>query len=157
MISRTMQTGIAVSVAIAVLALFFIAGDPFSMFRGGSNNAQGDFASPGQLVVQDEIAGTGQAAGAGDLLTVHYTGRLSNGMVFDTSVGSTPYEFVLGAGEVIPGWDLGLAGMQEGGRRLLIIPPELAYGETGFGPIPPNATLIFEVSLIGVETPSQVE
>lgn len=102
------------------------------------------------LVVQDVVVGTGAAAKPGDTVTVNYTGKLDNGTVFDTSIGRGPFSFVLGAGQVIPGWDLGLQGMQVGGKRTLIIPPEMAYGAQGVGPIPPNATLTFEVELLSV-------
>lgn len=102
------------------------------------------------LVVQDQTVGQGAAAKPGDTLTVNYTGKLDNGTVFDTSIGRAPFTFVLGAGQVIPGWDLGLQGMQAGGTRTLIIPPEMAYGSQGVGPIPPNAALTFEVQLISI-------
>lgn len=108
----------------------------------------------GQLVVQDEVVGTGQEVQPGDTLTVNYTGKLQDGTVFDTSVGGQPISFVLGAGQVIPGWDQGLMGMKVGGKRLLIIPPSLAYGSQGVGPIPPNATLTFEVEVLSATRPS---
>lgn len=104
----------------------------------------------GQLVVQDEVVGQGAEAGPGDTVAVDYTGKLSDGTVFDTSVGRQPITFTLGAGQVIPGWEQGIAGMREGGKRILIIPPGLAYGSQGIGPIPPNATLTFEVTLVKV-------
>jgi peptidylprolyl isomerase len=82
---------------------------------------------------------------------VHYTGTFEDGEVFDTSLdGDDPITFVLGAGEVIQGWEEGLATMMQGGTRELIIPPDLAYGETGQGPIPPNATLHFRVQLVEI-------
>ena len=102
-------------------------------------------------------AGTGREAVAGKAVTVHYTGWLydpnqpnNKGSQFDTSVNGQPYSFVLGAGAVIRGWDQGLVGLKVGGVRQLVIPPDLAYGAPGRGPIPPNATLLFEVELTAV-------
>jgi FKBP-type peptidyl-prolyl cis-trans isomerase len=96
--------------------------------------------------------GEGDAAKAGDSVTVHYTGWLVNGEKFDSSVDrGQPFEFPLGGGRVIKGWDLGVAGMKVGGVRKLIIPPNLGYGSRGTGPIPPDSTLIFEVELLGAE------
>jgi len=107
-------------------------------------------AGEAQLIAQDEQVGTGAVARAGDTVSVHYTGRLQNGTVFDSSIGRDPIQFVLGTGQVIPGWDQGLQGMKVGGKRLLVIPPQLAYGAADYGPIPGNSTLIFEVQLVGV-------
>jgi FKBP-type peptidyl-prolyl cis-trans isomerase len=97
--------------------------------------------------------GDGKVAKAGDSVVVHYTGTLTTGKQFDSSVGKKPFEFNLGAGQVIKGWDEGVAGMKEGGKRRLIIPPELAYGnrDVGNGLIPANSTLIFEVELLKVK------
>jgi FKBP-type peptidyl-prolyl cis-trans isomerase len=110
----------------------------------------------GELIVQDEKVGTGAVAKIGDIVRVHYTGVLASGVMFDSSSGKEPIEFVLGTGAVIPGWDQGLQGMKVGGKRLLIIPPSLGYGVQGYGPIPANATLIFEVDLIAVNPPGIV-
>ena len=104
------------------------------------------------LYYQDLSPGTGAVAQAGNTVTVHYTGWLPNGSKFDSSRDAgTPFSFPLGQGEVITGWDEGVAGMRVGGRRKLVIPPELGYGARGQGGvIPPNATLVFDVELLEV-------
>jgi FKBP-type peptidyl-prolyl cis-trans isomerase len=102
----------------------------------------------------DITVGTGAVAEKGKTVTVHYTGWLTNGKKFDSSVDrGDPFSFKLGAHEVILGWDEGVAGMKIGGKRQLKIPPEAGYGQQGTpgGPIPPNATLIFDVELLGVK------
>jgi peptidylprolyl isomerase len=109
--------------------------------------------APTKLVTKEIIVGTGPEAKAGDSVTVNYVGVLySNGKVFDASwKRHEPFTFTLGKGQVIPGWDQGVAGMKVGGRRELIIPAELAYGKRGSPPtIPPNAPLVFVVDLLGV-------
>ena len=114
----------------------------------------GDMSSPsggGTLVVQDVVVGTGATAVAGDTVTVHYVGTLTNGTKFDSSYDrNQPYTFRLGAGQVIPGFDQGVTGMRVGGKRRLTIPPDLAYGSQGQGPIPPNATIVFEIDLLSI-------
>ncbi|MGB0712514.1 MAG: FKBP-type peptidyl-prolyl cis-trans isomerase [Gammaproteobacteria bacterium] len=105
------------------------------------------------LIIEDLTEGHGKVAeGEGRFLTVHYTGWLTDGTEFDSSVRrNEPFRFPLGVGMVIPGWDRGMAGMKEGGKRRLTIPPALGYGEHGAGGIiPGNATLIFEVELLEV-------
>ena len=108
------------------------------------------------LTYEDNAVGSGTEAAAGRRVSVHYTGWLYNngtkGSKFDSSVDrGKPFSFNLGAGRVIKGWDEGVAGMKEGGKRTLIIPPDLGYGSRGAGgAIPPNATLLFEVELLGV-------
>ncbi len=95
-------------------------------------------------------AGTGAQAVAGKMVSVHYTGKLLDGTVFDSSAGRNPIDFVLGVGQVIPGWDEGIALMKEGGEASLIIPSSLAYGPSGSGPIPAYSTLVFDVQLVYV-------
>ncbi|GBF50833.1 peptidyl-prolyl cis-trans isomerase [Leptospira ryugenii] len=109
------------------------------------------FASDKDLVIQDIKVGKGKEAFSGSNVTVHYVGKLKNGTKFDSSRDrKQPFEFNLGAREVIRGWDKGIVGMKEGGIRKLVIPPELGYGERAVGSIPPNSTLVFEVELIKV-------
>lgn len=106
---------------------------------------------PAGLQIEDIKIGTGAEAVAGKDVDVHYTGTLTNGQKFDSSKDrGEPFTFSLGAGQVIQGWDKGVAGMKEGGVRKLTIPPELAYGSRQVGPIPANSTLIFEVELLKV-------
>ena len=108
--------------------------------------------TPSGLRYVDLALGTGAEAKSGDELKVHYTGWLEDGKKFDSSVGGKPFEFILGARQVIKGWDEGLAGMKVGGKRKLVIPPALGYGDRGAGKeIPPGATLIFEVELLDVQ------
>jgi len=104
------------------------------------------------LIVEDLQIGTGEEALVGKQVTVHYTGWLTNGQKFDSSLDrNKPFSFPLGAGNVIKGWDQGVVGMKIGGKRKLTIPSELGYGARGAGAIiPPNATLIFEVELLGL-------
>lgn len=115
-------------------------------------------SSPVAFQKIDTVAGTGQTASAGQRVTVNYTGWLyaanapdHHGLQFDSSRGREPFTFRLGSGGVIPGWDQGVAGMKVGGKRTLVIPAALGYGGDGAGPIPPNANLIFDVELLGVE------
>jgi FKBP-type peptidyl-prolyl cis-trans isomerase FkpA len=140
--------------ALAVLVLPVL-----SLAVGGCNNTTGtgptDYAPYSQT---DLRLGGGTVAEAGKNVTVNYTGWLydpdkgeQKGLVFDTSLGRSTFTFVLGAGEVIPGWDKGVAGMQVGGLRRLVVPPSLAYGQTRRGPIPPNTTLVFEIELLDVQ------
>jgi FKBP-type peptidyl-prolyl cis-trans isomerase FkpA len=108
--------------------------------------------TPSGLKYEDLETGTGATARSGQQVQVHYTGWLQNGRKFDSSVDrNEPFEFMLGAGMVIKGWDEGVAGMKVGGKRKLTIPPELGYGARGAGGvIPANAELIFDVELLGV-------
>ncbi len=107
---------------------------------------------PTELATDDVVVGEGTAAKPGDHVHVHYVGvSFSNGKQFDSSWDrGAPFDFPLGAGRVIKGWDFGVTGMREGGRRTLVIPPALGYGERGVGPIAPNETLVFVVDLVKV-------
>ena len=106
-----------------------------------------------RVKIEDTVVGSGAAPKAGDTLVMHYTGTLEDGTKFDSSVDrDEPFEFQIGGGQVIPGWDQGIITMKVGGKRRLTIPPELGYGEPGRGDvIPPNATLIFEVELLEIK------
>lgn len=116
---------------------------------GGDSGTQP--SSGGQLVVEDITVGTGATAVSGDTVSVHYIGTFLDGSKFDSSYDrGQPFSFRVGAGQVIAGWDQGVPGMKVGGRRRLTIPPDLAYGSRGSGPIPPNATLRFEVELLSI-------
>jgi FKBP-type peptidyl-prolyl cis-trans isomerase FkpA len=137
-----------------VVLAVFAAVIPF----GGSNAATNQVIEmPNGLKYTDTKTGDGAIAAAGNKVSVHYTGWLykndAKGAKFDSSVDrGQPFQFTLGAHQVIPGWDQGVAGMKVGGKRTLIIPPELGYGARGAGGvIPPNATLMFDVELLGVQ------
>ena len=126
---------------------------------GGDDSAPTAPSTPTTSFSQtDVVVGTGAEAANGRRLTVHYTLWLfdparpeSKGQQLQTSVGGSPFSFVLGTGGVIRGWDQGVPGMKVGGTRRLTIPPALAYGSTGQGSIPPNATLVFDVQLLDVQ------
>jgi FKBP-type peptidyl-prolyl cis-trans isomerase len=148
-----LTTGIAVVAALVVVAIFFIFQNPLAVMQnpGAAAAAAQNSDSGAGLVVQDEVVGTGAEAKSGMQVTVNYTGKLQNGAVFDSSIGRAPITFVLGSGQVIPGWEQGLVGMKVGGKRLLIIPPSLGYGAQTVGPIPGNSTLVFEVDLVSAQ------
>ncbi len=151
MSKKNLYTGIAVTVTLLVVGVFFILGVPFST---SSISSQGVQAPAGQVAYQDAAVGQGPAVQLGDTVTIAYTGRLQDGTVFDSSAGKAPITFTLGAGQVIPGFEQGVVGMQPGGKRLVVIPPSLAYGAQAYGPIPANSTLMFEIELVSV-TPAQ--
>jgi len=130
-----------------------------SAYGCGSESANMGQSNISELVKNDDVPGTGNEAGAGRQVTVHYTGWLYDqakadhkGKKFDSSRDhGEPFQFRLGAGQVIRGWDEGVAGMKVGGKRTLIIPPNMGYGSRGAGSdIPPNSTLLFEVELLDV-------
>jgi len=126
---------------------------------GGGGSGTTSASGPTVLQATDTTVGTGAVAAAGNLVTVHYSGWLYDataanfrGALFDSSVGKAPFQFKLGAGQVIQGWDQGVAGMRVGGARTLIIPSSMGYGSAGVpGVIPPNAALVFSVEVLAVQ------
>ncbi|MES2297419.1 MAG: FKBP-type peptidyl-prolyl cis-trans isomerase [Pseudomonadota bacterium] len=138
----------------------FVALLSLSACGGGSSSSTPvtDNSQPQSLVKTDTSVGTGTEAVSGKRVTVNYTGWLYSataagykGLQFDTSAGRGPFSFTLGAGAVIAGWDQGVVGMKVGGKRTLIIPSSLGYGVGGYGSIPGNAGLVFEVELLSVQ------
>ena len=152
-LARVRNTRIAIIVIlvaiVALVAFFAIQKQKPQTTTGGGNMV----TTQSGLQYQHLVVGSGVEAVAGKSVIVHYTGTLQEGSKFDSSVDrNKPFTFTLGAGQVIPGWDEGVAGMKVGGKRKLVIPPDLGYGAQGYPPvIPANATLTFEVELLDVK------
>lgn len=159
------SAGIAVALAVVIaIGLLFFGPALFSPLNPAAyqpteaspsdttNNPSAMEPVPTELTITDEVIGTGAEAKTGNTVTVNYVGQLTDGSVFDASANhGQPFSFTLGSGQVIKGWDQGIIGMKEGGKRKLVIPPDLAYGAGGAGDvIPPNATLIFQVEMVKV-------
>jgi FKBP-type peptidyl-prolyl cis-trans isomerase len=174
------QTGIATALALVVVITFFIVpglspfgapapvGEPATVDTALTTNPTSAQTAPTsmtpvtqpitELMMKDDVVGAGAVAAAGDTVTVNYVGALTNGTVFDASAnhGSSGFTFTLGGGQVIQGWDKGLVGMKEGGKRTLLIPAALAYGSQAVGDaIPANSDLVFEVELLKVQKAAQ--
>lgn len=140
-------------IAVAVLLYMMNSNGTASQSSTADTTSTQTSMDTTQLIIEDEVVGTGDEAKVGDMVTVHYMGTLTNGAMFDASRnhGDKGFTFTLGAGQVIKGWDLGVAGMKVGGKRKLTIPSDLAYGDRAVGGvIPANSTLIFEVELLSV-------
>lgn len=150
---------VVIAIVLALTAVFVVAQTAAKKPAAPNTNAPtkvtGDGTkTPSGLIYWDIRVGNGDLAKEGSHVRVHYTGWLTNGKKFDSSVDAgKPFDFTIGNGEVIKGWEEGVGGMKVGGKRQLRIPPALGYGADGTpgGPIPPNATLIFDVQLLGVQ------
>ena len=140
------------SVMLMMAAVTLLLGWKLTIAANDKGGSMQEVKTASGLKYVDQVVGTGDVAVAGQTASVHYTGWLENGTKFDSSVDrGQPFSFPLGAGRVIKGWDEGVQGMKVGGKRKLTIPSDLGYGSRGAGGvIPPNATLIFDVELLGV-------
>ena len=155
MYMKTLSTNewVAVAVSIFVIGFFFVFGQLLLSIFNLTPSKSTTISAP-QVVIRDTEFGTGNIAQIGDTVVVNYTGRFVDGKVFDSSFSrNEPFQFVLGGGQVIKGWDQGIVGMRIGGKRTIQIPPELGYGANDYGPIPGNSTLIFDVELLKVDKP----
>lgn len=149
------QFFLALAIFAALIAGgYFLAKNPTKSVNQAKKPSATALQTPAnqELKIEDTKMGDGPEAQAGKTVKVHYVGTLANGQKFDSSRNTgQPFEFVLGAGQVIPGWDKGVAGMKVGGVRKLTIPPDMAYGSQDLGVIPPNSTLNFEIELLEVK------
>jgi hypothetical protein len=153
--SDAQSAGIHGTPAFIINGYYVSGAQPYRVFRRAIDRALSEPPPPpaGTLGKQDLKVGTGPAAKSGDTVRVHYTGTLTDGKEFDSSrTRNVPFEFTLGRGSVIRGWEEGIVGMKVGGRRKLTLPPEYAYGEAGHPPvIPPKSTLLFDVELLEIK------
>ncbi len=142
---------VAVVVAIFIVGFFFIFGQRLISFFNSTSNSNRAMLQTQQVSKVDTVIGMGDEALPGNTVVVHYKGMFTDGRVFDTSLTrNEPFQFVLGGGGVIKGWDEGIVGMRVGGKRTLTVPSELGYGANDYGPIPGGSTLIFEIELLKV-------
>jgi peptidylprolyl isomerase len=143
------------TIAVVAIAALAVAGVLFAglfLLRGGGGTSGGEVTTASGLKYIDEVVGSGASPKTGQNVTVNYTGTLENGTKFDSSFDrGKPFTFRIGRDPVIQGWEEGLMSMKVGGKRRLIVPPQLGYGSEGRPGIPPDATLIFEVELLGVQ------
>ena len=147
---------LAVVGVFGLVAYFNTAPNQNSAANNSSNSMSNPQTLENGLVIDDTKVGSGEEIMPGDFVTMHYTGRLEDGTVFDSSVErNQPFEFQVGVGQVIQGWEQGVPGMRVGGKRTLTIPADLAYGQQGVpGAIPGGATLIFDIEALEVNSPN---
>ncbi len=176
MFSKVEIAGIALSVTAMAAALYLVTKDDSSLALSSTsqtaevgrvfvsdegdekNNLRDAIVSAAdstgnlsKLIVDDVVYGTGDEVKVGDTVTVHYIGTLQNGQEFDNSnKRGTPFTFTVGEGKVIKGWEEGIVGMKKGGKRILVVPSDLGYGDKGYGPIPGGANLVFAVDLLDI-------
>ena len=142
---------------VFILVFYFLTKNPSETETQTSNSTKTNMPTLApskvtELIIEDTKVGTGSAVKSGDIVSIHYAGTLEDGTKFDSSYDrGQPFETQIGVGQVIEGWDKGVVGMKVGGKRKLIIPYQMAYGENGYGPIPAKATLIFEVELVNIK------
>lgn len=152
--NKKINTAIAVGAALVIVGFLFFGNQFMGLFVPQNKQNTQTMITTG-VEKEDIVVGTGPVAAPGDRVTVHYVGTLVDGKVFDSSRDrGAPFAFDLGSGQVIRGWEEGVAGMRVGGTRKLVIAPDYGYGDRAVGPIPRNSVLIFEVELLGVEKPT---
>jgi FKBP-type peptidyl-prolyl cis-trans isomerase len=152
---------VAVFASLGLLTYLFYSAPLISLFnndnQSASNTNTNQMPTTG-VQTNDVTVGSGNVAEPGDRITAHYVGVLTNGQVFDSSRDrNAPISFTLGVGQVIRGWDEGIKGMREGGKRVLTIAPDYGYGSEGAGAIPPDSTILFEVEVLEVEKPGSTQ
>lgn len=148
------REGLAVAVGLGLLTYTFYSDQILALFTNNipKQNMDNTELPASGIKIQEIVVGTGPVASAGDKITAHYVGKLPNGQVFDSSVDrNVPIQFTLGVGQVIRGWDEGITGMREGGKRILKIASDYGYGGRAVGAIPANSTLIFEVEVLKID------
>ena len=147
------KAGVFLLVLIILVSFYLASGNINGTSEESDNQKAGLEGGVSQLKIEDILEGVGSEVENGNTISVHYTGTLVDGTKFDSSLDrNEPFSFTIGEGAVIAGWDKGILGMKVGGKRRLIIPPQLAYGEEGAQDvIPPNSTLIFEVELLDIK------
>jgi len=176
MVNKFEMIGIFISIGLMALALFLLRVDnntlaelsvdsdsqPAIAIVAGENKQDEMYRTLAEsidtegtlqnLIIDDVVVGSGDEVVAGDTVSVNYIGKLQNGQEFDNSYNrGEPFTFTVGQGRVIAGWEEGIQGMQVGGQRILVIPPQMAYGEQAVGPIPANSTLLFTVELVSIK------